>query len=127
MSASFEALFAKAQAAGLAAGQARKPTAIVVGEAASPFSPPGVFKPGAQLFHEPEGCCGFAWVEIAGNTSFGRWAKKAGKAKPGYPSGLMFWISEHGQSVERKEAHANAFARVLNEAGIKAHPMSRLD
>lgn len=82
---------------------------------------------GNREWYVSEGACGFAWVEFAGNTAFGRWAKKVGKARPHYPSGLCVWVGEGGQSIGRKEAYAVAFAKVLNDAGIKAYAGSRLD
>jgi hypothetical protein len=48
-------------------------------------------------------------------------------ATKAYPSGLMIWVSEGNQSYDRKRAYAEAYARVLNEAGIKAYANSRLD
>lgn len=73
------------------------------------------------------GVCGFAWIEIRGNTSFGKWAKKAGIATKAYPSGLMIWVRTEGQSMERKVEYARAYARVLNNHGIDARVNSRLD
>ena len=74
-----------------------------------------------------DGACGFAWIAFPGNTAFGRWAKKQGLARSHYPSGLCIWVSEFGQSVERKAAYSGAFAQVLRNAGIDCHAGSRLD
>ena len=74
-----------------------------------------------------DGACGFAWVSFAGNTAFGKWAKKQGFARPHYPKGLCYWVSEFGQSVDRKSAFAGAFAEVLRQAGIECYAGSRLD
>lgn len=82
---------------------------------------------GNREWYVSEGACGFAWVEFAGNTAFGRWAKKTGNARPHYPSGLSVWVGEGGQSIARKEAYAQAFANVLRDFGIKAYAGSRLD
>lgn len=57
--------------------------------------------------------CGFAWVEVPGNTSFGRWLKKTGNGRKGYPKGIHIWISEHGQSYTDKMTHASAMAESL--------------
>jgi len=120
----FSDLVKKAEAAGMAALEAAKPVPMIVGEADG-FS--NRFKPGAKLYYESEGACGFAWVWFKGNTPFGRWMKRAGKASSGYPTGLQVWVSEGGQSIARKEAYARAYAAVLKEAGITAYPGSRLD
>ena len=121
----FSALYEKADAAGKAAAQASVPTPIVVGEETSPFS--GVIDYAKPTYYVADGLCGFAWVSFKGNTAWGRWAKKAGKAKPAYGGGLQVWVSNYGQSVTRKEAYAQAFAAVLREQGIEAYAGSRLD
>lgn len=84
-------------------------------------------KPNARMYVVNEGACGFAWVAFKGNTPWGRWAKKSGIARPKYGGGLQLWVSEGGQSVERKEAYANAYAKSLNDHGIEAYADSRLD
>lgn len=114
--AEFAALVAKAHEAGVAAAVGCRPTAMIVSEPSS-----------GKSWFVGEGACGFAWVNFAGNTAFGRWAKKAGIAKPAYGGGLQVWVSEFGQSVDRKSAYAGAYAKVLNEAGISAYSGSRLD
>jgi predicted CoA-binding protein len=53
--------------------------------------------------------------------------KKKGIARSHYPSGLCVWVSEFGQSVDRKAAYAGAFAQVLRNAGIDCYANSRLD
>ena len=80
-----------------------------------------------------DGACGFAWVnfKMKGGLGrkFGRWLIDNGYArKDTYYGGCTIWISEHGQSMARKEAHAHAMAETLQRAGIEdAHGMSRMD
>ncbi len=74
-----------------------------------------------------DGVCGFAWVKFPGNTPFGRWAKSQGIARPGYPKGLAISVRDYNQSLQKKETYANAFAKVLAEAGIDAYADSRID
>lgn len=74
-----------------------------------------------------DGMCGFAWINVPGNTSFGKWLKKTNKARPDYPTGLSVWISDYGQSYERKAAHAGAMATYLQVKGISCVAKSRLD
>jgi len=61
--------------------------------------------------------CGFAWISFPGNTPFGRWAKQAGIASKGYPTGLQIWYSKvHSvptQSVSVHEAACKAARDVL--------------
>jgi hypothetical protein len=64
----------------------------------------------------------------AGSSSFATWLVRCGHARKSYYGGVDIWISAHGQSVDRKEAHAQAMASVLKEKlGVNAHAMSRLD
>ena len=121
----FAALFEAAEAAGREAADAAIPTPIVVGQETSPFS--GQIDYAKPTYFVSEGLCGFAWVSFKGNTAFGRWAKKTGKARPAYGGGLQVWVFGFGQSVTRKEAYAQAFAGVLQAAGIAAYAGSRLD
>lgn len=115
----------RADIAGQEAAKACTPTPMVVG---SPTTPLGndidYSKP---TYSVNEGVCGFAWVRFKGNTSFGRWAKKTGRARSAYGGGLQYWVSQFGQSLERKAAYARAFAKVLNEEEITAYAESRMD
>ena len=112
----FAALAAAAHEAGIKAGRECRPIPMVVSTAS-----------GIAIECVDDGACGFAWIEFPGNTAFGRWAKKQGIARSHYPSGLCVWVSEFGQSVDRKAAFAGAYAAVLVDAGIDAHAGSRLD
>ena len=82
---------------------------------------------GRQVDYVPDGVCGFAWLNVPGNTSFGRWIKKQGIAGKDYTGGLSVWISAYEQSHIRKAAHAYAMARYLQSQGIQCHARSRLD
>jgi hypothetical protein len=122
----FECAFQAAQIAGLKAGAEAKPHTMIVSEADS-FTAKGLV--GAKHWVVPEGPCGFAWVNIyPATSSFARWLAKNGHAKKAYEGGMQIWISEHGQSMERKEAHARAMAEVLTrELGVTAYAGSRMD
>jgi hypothetical protein len=74
-----------------------------------------------------DGLCGFAWITFAGNTGWGRWTKNNGLARKAYEGGYRMSVREFGQSADRKEAYARAFATVLQLAGITAYAQSRLD
>ena len=117
MSEIFKNLHATAHSAGMSAMNAAKPRPVVFYDAHNP----------SERYHEAGGLCGFAWIKFAGNTAWGRWAKKAKIARENHPSGLYVWVREGGQSVELKEAYANAYAKVLQDAGIKAYAQSKLD
>lgn len=109
-------LYARADAAGKAAAAALTPKPMIV-------SDPRM----RSTYVVASGVCGFAWVTFAGNTPFGRWAKANKLAKPAYPKGLMIWVSDYGQSMERKEAYARAFAAQLRADGVMAYSDSRAD
>jgi hypothetical protein len=123
----FRELYDKAHAAGMAAGAACKPVAMVVGHAASPLG--GGIDYSKPVYHVPDGPCGFAWVTVKpGNCRLANWLKKAGLARKAYGGGVAVWVSEFGQSMARKEAYARAFAKVLNTAGFsRVYAESRMD
>lgn len=122
--ANFEALWSKAYAAGLQAGQNAIPTPMIVREG----NLDGSAKAGGKSWYVSEGPCGFAWVTVRpGNCAFANWAKKKGLMSRAYGGGVQYWVGEFNQSIARKEAFAYAAADVLQEAGIKAYGGSRLD
>lgn len=112
----FHDLFRQAELAGIAAGQAVSPTPMLING------------------YDPieGGVCGFAWVNFKMKSGLARklgrflWENNLGR-KDEYYGGLTIWISDHGQSMTRKEAHASALAKVLQEAGIEAYSASRMD
>lgn len=122
----FSALLARAYQEGRKAGLACRPTPMLVGEAKSPTSSEIDYS--KPVYHVDDGACGFAWVKVRpATTPFARWLKKHNLARSSYSGGLDIWISEFGQSVDRKTAMATAMAKVLSEAGITAYADSRLD
>jgi hypothetical protein len=120
-----EQLYARAHAAGMAAGEAARPTPMVVTEHRNPLDDSSpVIRTYAPVM---SGVCGFAWVTVRPATSsFARYLKARGHRR-GYEGGIQIWVGEFGQSMERKEAYARAFAAVLREAGITAYAASRMD
>jgi len=119
--AEFEAAWQRAMIAGMEAGNAAAPTPMVVTQTA------GITDKVTNQWYVSEGACGFAEVVFPGNTSFARWAKSRDLVRKAWPSGVSYWVAAHGQSVDRKDAHARAVARVLGEAGIQCYATSRLD
>jgi len=130
-------IYREAREAGERAMRAAKPTPMIVSDADLAGNP----IPGGKSWYVPSGICGFAWIKIKGNSWFIRELKKAGLAsakkdwnrpripfeKDSYSGGYSYWISEGGQSMELKEAYANAFADVLEAYGISAYAGSRMD
>ena len=119
-------LFDQAYSAGMQAMKAATPKPIVVGHATSVFSDEIDYS--RPTYVVPSGLCGFAWVNIRpGNSKFARWLVKEGLGRKSYSGGVDFWVREGDQSVELKEAFAQAFAEELQSNGIKAYAESRLD
>ena len=75
------------------------------------------------------GVCGFAWVNVKpGNSPFANWLKgKRLARRDDYYGGVTIWVSEFGQSYERKMKYAGKFAEVLQKYGIRALANVRLD
>lgn len=119
------ALFGKAHAAGNAAAAALIPVPMIVAEHASPLDDAS---PVVQSWQVEGGVCGFAWVTISPGTSkAARFAKEHYGARKGYYGGMELRVSQFGQSMQKKEAYAGAFAAVLSAAGITAYSGSRMD
>lgn len=113
----FAALAERAREAGLKAGIEAAPVPMHV-----------IDELRGQLWRVDDGACGFAWITVKpANSSFAIWAKKNGIMRPAYGGGVDYWVSEFGQSIDRKHAFAVAYAAVLRAAGINAIAGSRLD
>jgi hypothetical protein len=113
----FAALSQRAYEAGIKAGTECRPVPMAV-----------IDQLRGELWRIDDGACGFAWVTVRpANCAFANWAKKAGLMRSAYGGGVQYWVSEFGQSEERKSAFAGAYARILCEAGINASAGSRLD
>lgn len=75
--------------------------------------------------------CGFAWVEakVRGNSKVGKMLKERGFKKPYVGTGLSLWnpSNSYTQDMSAKRAGAEAYAKVLRDAGIEIEVRSRLD
>jgi hypothetical protein len=80
--------------------------------------------------HGEPGYCGFAWVKVSekASTKLGRALKTVGFRKS-YSGGLDLWNpgGSFTQSMDIKEAGAEAYAQVLRKFGINACACSRAD
>jgi hypothetical protein len=126
--AEYAALYAKAHEAGMAAGNAHKPTPMIVGSPSTPLG--NDVDPTQKTWYVESGVCGFAWIKIGdARSSFARWLRRTGKVREAsYGGGYSIWVHEFGQSMERKERYARAFAEVLREGGIeRVYAQSRMD
>ena len=122
----FEALFAEAKIAGMTAAQACVPVPMIVGTPTTVFG--NEIDPEKPVYVVEGGVCGFAWIKvIPGTSSFAKWLVKSGYARKGYGGGVDISVKEFGQSMQKKESYAGAFAKILNAAGITAYSQSRMD
>lgn len=121
----FQEIYNKAHEAGMAAVEKLNVVPMIVEGHANPLDDNS---PVTKRYFVADGQCGFAWVVIKpANSSFSKWLVKNNLARKHYPSGISIWISYFNQSIQKKETYAYAFAKVLQEAGIKAQADSRLD
>ena len=112
----FDNIWNEAENAGRAAHAVALPSPMVVIDSAT-----------QERWDVSEGACGFGRVRFAGNTAFGRWAKKTGRAHA-WTRGLSHSTNYNGsQSIARAEAAAHAFAAVLKSYGIEAYGEAVLD
>ena len=66
-----------------------------------------------------DGLCGSASVVVHdARRGFARWLRTSGKGKRHYQAGYAVYARQSDQSVERAEAYANAFSRVLRRNGV---------
>jgi hypothetical protein len=127
----FAEVFAKAQAAGEAAFHAAKPVAMAVQNAGGLQDGFDWNKPYSVV---SDGVCGFAWVNVYvdGRSKVAKEMKQFG-LRSDYMGGYNFWASEvapsarSSQSMQRKEAACEAFAKVLRDYGYSAYVGSRMD
>ena len=82
--------------------------------------------------HGEPGYCGFGWVEVYVDRTNSKQAKEllaSGFKKDYKPKCLTVWNpgGSGTQSMDIKEAGAQAFAEVLQKAGLKAYACSRAD
>jgi len=87
---------------------------------------PMIVNNGTTNYFVPDGVCGFAWVVIR-DTKFANFLKKMGVGRKRYEGGYLIWVFDYNQSMQKKEAYAEAFAQVLIDNGINAYAESKLD
>ena len=128
MKLNYKKILAEAHEAGMAAGSAKVATPMTLVESDLFDNPIG------KTYYVPEGPCGFAWVVTHehGNGKFVKYLKSISDgltvgSKYYYGGYYVKWVREFGQSIEKKEVYADAYAAVLKDHGIKAYSGSGLD
>lgn len=133
--AAFDRALEDAHAAGLAAGDAARPVPMVVTQREHPLGDiiglsdeenPVVYREVVD-----DGVCGFAWIVVRPATSsFARYVLKNKERwrTDSYRGGAVLSVRAFGQSLQRKEAYARAFAQVLSDRlGIRVGVDTRED
>ena len=123
----YAALFNRAHAAGMEAGNACVPVPMQVVQRENPLDDTSrVVKAYAPVM---DGVCGFAYVIVrdARTAAAKAFVKHAGARVSSYHKGAVLSVWEFNQSLERKEKFATAYAAVLKQAGIDCYADSRMD
>jgi hypothetical protein len=123
----FQDLYERAHQAGINAAISVKVQPMIVGQTKSLFSN-SIDETKPTHFIE-DGVCGFAEIIVKpGNSRFANWLKKNDiGSKRYYGGGISVWVSDFGQSYQRKIAYARAFVDVLQNENINAWAFGRLD
>ena len=122
----FPRVWKEAVEAGRKAGAAVQCRPMIVGTPTTPFgNDVDTTKPTEIV---ADGVCGFGWIVIRpANSAFAHWLNDNRIGSLHTYGGWYVGISEFNQSLTRKEACAEAMAKVLNQYGIKTTADSRID
>ena len=86
---------------------------------------------GSRLVREyfvADGVCGFASINVKpANSKFAKYLVANGLGRKAYGGGVSISVHQFNQSLQKKEAYAHAFAKVLRDNGINAWSESRMD
>tara|TARA_Y100000590_G_scaffold440004_1_gene564816 strand:+ start:380 stop:763 length:384 start_codon:yes stop_codon:yes gene_type:complete len=121
-----EKLLERAHLMGMDAGRRVGVTPMVVGTPTELFG--NEIDWDKSTYHVSDGVCGFAGVVIKpARGKFVSYLKSLGMGYKHYYGGWYVSVREFGQSMTRKEAYAEAFAKVLTEEGMSCYVDSRMD
>jgi len=122
----YQAIFSEAHQAGMVAGNACKPTPMVVQQHQNMADDSS---PVVKSYLVPSGICGFASSIIRpGNSGFAVWLRKNKIGHKHYYGGWAVPCMEFNQSMECKIAYCDAFGSVLAKHGINGgYTDSRMD
>ena len=121
-----EKLLERAHLMGMDAGRAASVTPMIVGSPSTPFGSDIDYS--KKTYFVEGGACGFAGVVIKpARGKFVSYLKSIGIGNKHYYGGYYVSVREFGQSLARKEAYAEADAKVLSEEGMRCNVDSRMD
>ena len=120
-----ESLYIQAHDAGNNAVTQTTVTPMIVTQAANPLDDSSAV---VNAWVVNDGVCGFASVIIKPATNkFAKYLVANQLARKHYAGGVSMSIRDFNQSLTKKEAYAQGFAKVLNDNGITAYVDSRMD
>lgn len=118
-------LFQAAHNAGNVAVQAATITPMIVQQRVNPLNDDSEVQ---RQWLVNDGVCGFASVIVKpANCKFAKYLKEQGLGRKHYYGGLSMSVRDFNQSLQKKEAYAYAFAKVLEQNGVTAYVESRMD
>ena len=121
-----EKLLEKAHLMGMDAGRRGGVTPMIVGTPTETFGSEIDYS--KKTYFVEGGVCGFAGVVIKpARGKFVSYLKSIGIGNKHYYGGYYVSVREFGQSLARKEAYAEAYAKVLGEEGMSCYVDSRMD
>ena len=121
-----EKLLERAHLMGMDAGRDASVTPMVVGSPSTPFGSDIDYS--KKTYFVEGGACGFAGVVIKpARGKFVSYLKSIGIGNKHYYGGYYVSVREFGQSLARKEAYAEAYAKILSEEGMRCYVDSRMD
>ena len=121
-----EKLLERAHFMGMEAGRDSTPTPMIVGSPSTPFGSDIDYS--KKTYFVEGGACGFAGVVIKpARGKFVSYLKSIGIGYKHYYGGYYVPVREFGQSLARKEAYAEAYAKILSEEGMSCYVDSRMD
>ena len=121
-----EKLLERAHLMGMDAGRRVGVTPMVVGTPTEIFGNEIDYSKPTYVVND--GVCGFAGVVIKpARGKFVSYLKSIGIGNKHYYGGYYVSVREFGQSLARKEAYAEAYAKVLGEEGMSCYVDSRMD
>ena len=120
-----DSIFYRAQAAGNAAVTQTTVTPMIVSQQANPLNDSSET---IKQWVVNDGVCGFASVIVKpANSKFAKFLVANQLARKHYAGGVSMSIRDFNQSLTKKEAYAEGFAKVLRDNGIDAWAESRMD
>ena len=120
-----ESLYIQAHNAGNNAVTQTTVTPMIVTQGANPLDDSSAV---VNAWIVNDGVCGFANVIVKpANSKFAKFLVANQLARKHYAGGVSMSVRDFNQSLTKKEAYAEGFAKVLRDNGINAWAESRMD